>query len=540
MLTAALLLAPIIQSGGSQGPALDLQDLLPTAEPELRQAAFAAISQAGEEQYLPPLLDLLSLAETPEEWYQILDAMSAITGTAQREVDRPWRTNSLRLADTEDRQLPDGYLAFKRELYASKVSPEFRRFLGSESAPIPNLDEVVLGGVVPSEIPALDHARTVPAGEADFLPDHAPVIGIVLEGEARAYPHRILDWHELACDTLGGRRIALSWCTMCGAAIAYDATPTYDSAEDDPEPLTFDTSGLLFRSNKLMFDTATDSLWNQFTGEAFSGPMAKRGARLTPLAVVHTTFGRWRAEHPETTVVSPETGYDKDYSEGAAYSEYFASSGTIFPTPRLGRRFAAKERMVVLRHAGKRLTVPTQDVGPGGLLHVTLAEQRFVLIDRSPAPKAMLNEAWIRALEATGGSSVAPTVQHMRDAVNHLGDPPALDLAAVLSLPRATRTALLEREIAKVELTEEVRRNAAIHQLIADIRVFEAGDHTFQLSEDGQLLDEAGTIWLESPQHLESKEDPEVRLKRTPAHFAFGFAVDSADIPTSNRNAKQD
>ncbi len=524
-----MLLATLVLAQG-----LDLRDLLPGSALPARLEAFAALTDEPDERYLAPLLDLLSLAETAEEWYRILDALSAITGEPQRDTDRPWRTNSLRLADTPDRELPPDYLAFKRELYATQLSPEFRRFLNEDQAPIPHLGEVVFGGVAPGDIPALDHSPSVPAAESS-LPDHAPVLGIALGGEARAYPNRILDWHELANDTLGGQSFALTWCTLCGAAIAYDTTPVFaDTATTPPDtegPLTFDTSGLLFRSNKLMFDSATDSLWNQLTGEAFSGPMAKRGARLTMLPVVHTTFGRWRAEHPETTVVSPGTGHDRDYTEGAAYGDYFASAETMFPTPRLGQQFAPKERIVVLQIDQSRQAISLDRLEPKGVLHLEFSGKRIALFRLDLPAKSRLPLPWREALEAVHGDPDFPTPDSLLQAATQLGaEAPPLTREALQSLPRPTRRALLAGDLAEIPLADGARAAAAVAHLLADVRAVEAQELTFSSTDDpGLWADESGTTWRWTESGLTSTADEGPTLPQQPTHLAYGFAADASE-----------
>src|SRR5690606_1398732 len=135
--------------------------------------------------------------------------------------------------------------------------------------------------------------------------------GVYVDGEARAYPKRILAWHEIARDRLGGRYLTIVYCALSGGAIPYDAVV-------DGRPLAFATSGLLYRSNKLMFEVETGSLWSSLTWEPVVAPLVGSGLKLAPLPVVTTTWGEWRRRHPETSVLSLDTGFERDYSEGAA------------------------------------------------------------------------------------------------------------------------------------------------------------------------------------------------------------------------------
>jgi len=120
------------------------------------------------------------------------------------------------------------------------------------------LEEIVWGGVLVDGIPPLDTPDMISAGEASYLADDDLVFGIEIDGDARAYPLRIMGWHEMMNDTVGGVPIALAYCTLCAAAIVFETLP-----EGREAPFIFSSSGLLYRSNKLMYDRETKSLWNQ-------------------------------------------------------------------------------------------------------------------------------------------------------------------------------------------------------------------------------------------------------------------------------------
>jgi hypothetical protein len=109
---------------------------------------------------------------------------------------------------------------------------------------------------------------------------------------------------------------------------------------------TFGTSGLLYRSNKLMFDAETMSLWSTLEGRPVIGRLAGQPLTLEALPVVTTTWGEWRQQHPATTVLSVETGHDRDYGEGAAYREYFETDRLMFRVPRLDTRLKNKDEVL--------------------------------------------------------------------------------------------------------------------------------------------------------------------------------------------------
>ena len=237
---------------------------------------------------------------------------------------------------------PDhGY--FKGQWY-SQIDPRFAEFFPRGVTSLIRLDEIEWGGVAVNGIPPLEYPPRLEASGAGYLADEHVVFGIALDGEAHAYPKRILAWHEMALDRLGGVELTIVYCTLCGTVIPFESVA-------GGRHLTFGTSGLLYRSNKLMFDHETKSLWNTFEGIPVVGELAGSDVQLTRHAVVTTTWGEWRRRHPETTVLSLETGHRRNYAEGAAYRTYFGSDELMFAVSRTDARLANKEEVLVLRLA---------------------------------------------------------------------------------------------------------------------------------------------------------------------------------------------
>ena len=110
------------------------------------------------------------------------------------------------------------------------------------------------------------------------------------------------------------------------------------------------TSGFLYRSNKLMYDKATSSLWSTLQGEPVIGPLVGKGISLKTRSVVTTTWGDWKKRHPKTTVLSLKTGYQRDYGEGVAYKSYFDTDRVMFKVPKLDKRLPNKREVVALRN----------------------------------------------------------------------------------------------------------------------------------------------------------------------------------------------
>lgn len=375
LVAAAPLATTSLPAGPAEHDLAILRGLLPGGS--AREEAFAAAGR--DRSFLPPLLDLLALADTREEWFAILDAIGEIRGEDVREVERPWRTFQTELASGAAPPLPAGYAGFKGRLLARRVDPEFARLLPDGIDFDGRLDQLHFGGVGPRGIPALTDPAFVGPDEAEHVADDAPVIGIALEGEARAYPLQIIDWHEMVNDVIDGTPVALTWCTLCNAAIVYRAE------DGSGERLIFGSSGLLLRSNKVMFDEGTGSLWSQLEGRRLS--RQRLGAvALDRLPARMTTWGRWRAEHPASRVLAEDTGHERDYRIGAAYGDMFVATTTMFPVAApANAALGTKDAVIVI---DGRAVVPATRLRGEAPVHV---EGRYVLIGPGRLDEAALH-----------------------------------------------------------------------------------------------------------------------------------------------------
>jgi hypothetical protein len=199
------------------------------------------------------------------------------------------------------------------------------------------VQEIVAGGLPRDGIPALSNPPRSSA-EASAWDDDEVVVGVAWNGEARAYPLPILVWHELVNDTLGGRPILVSYCLLCGTAMVFDR-------RIDGRERSFGVSGLLYRSDLLLYDRETESLWSQIAAKAVTGP--SRGERLTLVRARILPWGSWRKRHPETTILTRDTGYQREYGT-SPYEGYAGSERLVFPAP-LDRRYHPKMPTVGLR-----------------------------------------------------------------------------------------------------------------------------------------------------------------------------------------------
>lgn len=260
------------------------------------------------------------------------------------------------------------------------IDEDFGRFLGDERALPENLDirleEITWGGVQVDGIPSLDNPDRIPAAEADYLKDDDLVFGVEIAGDARAYPLRIMGWHEMFNEVIGGVPVALAYCTLCGSGILFET-----HVEGREKPFVFGSSGLLYRSNKLMFDRETDSLWNQFTGQPVSGPLKDSGIELKIRPVAITTWAAWRQRHPQTTVLSLETGYRRDYGSGVVYRDYFSSPDLMFPTlVRNEQMVKRKDYVFGIREPGAAKAWPLTAFAGGKVINDKVGERAVVLV----------------------------------------------------------------------------------------------------------------------------------------------------------------
>lgn len=183
--------------------------------------------------------------------------------------------------------------------------------------------EVRSGGPGRDGIPAIDNPSFDDAENAFWLHDDDRIIGFTESGDARAYPLRILVWHEIVNDTVGGKPIAVTYCPLCATAMVFDRSV-------GEQLLTFGVSGLLFQSDVLMYDRQTESLWTQLGMRAVSGSL--QGTELEWLPAEQTTWKDWRERHPETRVLSRNTGFSRNYSRDP-YESYARSDRPMFPVP---------------------------------------------------------------------------------------------------------------------------------------------------------------------------------------------------------------
>jgi hypothetical protein len=425
-------------------------------------AALTRILAAGDQRFVAVLIELLrgrqvGLVQYPE-LETVATSLDALSGQSWGSNWGDWIT----WYGGTDLTPPPGFTSWKGRLLAN-IDTTFGLFLQDKHPSNVRVEEIQWGGVVVDGIPALNNPTMLPAADAAYMEPWEPVFGIALNGDARAYPLRILDWHEMANDVVGGVPVSLAYCTLCGAAIAYDGRST--DLEGNEVTYTFGSSGFLFRSNKLMYDRNTLTLWNQLTGEPVLGELAAGEIRLDLLPVVLTTWADWQAQHPDTVVVDIQTGYNRVYVPGAAYGDYFANDerlfrdGLMFPVWQQSDRLFNKDHVYALR------------------------------LDETPKAYAVTDLLAERVVNDVVGDTAV--------------------------------TLIAAGEIVAVEGTSQ-RVGPVTYTSGAEIRAFARGEHTFAPGpDDFTVLDEDGRSWQVTEEALVGPDGES--LERLNGHLAYWF-----------------
>jgi len=365
----------------SAEPLVNLLSLLTHRDDKQRRAAFRELDRRKDRRAVPGLIEVMRVRK-PEPDGEIEILLRKLTG---RNLGPNWTKWHEWLTSQERVELPPHFLEWKAALFGRLIDPAFGKFLYAGVPLRIRIEEIVWGGVKKDGIPALDNPKMIKAGEADYLDNQDLVFGVRINGDARAYPLRIMDSHEMLNDVVGGQPVSLAYCTLCRSGILFDP-------KVGDRTFTFGSSGLLYRSNKLMYDRETQSLWATIPGEPVGGELARSGIKLKRLPVVVTTWQGWRDQHPKTLVLSLDTGFDRDYRPGAAYGEYFASPDLMFPAPRLDDRLKPKEEVFAIIVNGQPKAYALKKLRQNVVVNDELGGEKVVVITdaRTSAVRAYL------------------------------------------------------------------------------------------------------------------------------------------------------
>ena len=246
--------------------------------------------------------------------------------------------------------------------------------------------EIAFGGPPKDGIPAISKPAIVDIAASEELRDDDRMIGVVVEGKARAYPIRLLMYHEAVNDTIGDTPIAVVYCPLCDSVSVVDRRLGGTVHE-------FGISGLLINSNVLLFDRTDDSLWSQVGFTAISGPNAGKSLAHLPWEI--TTAAAWREAHPDSTVMTTNTGFGRPYNLNP-YPEYFDSHERLrFPVAHEDDRFSLREPVIGVRLGDDAKAYPVAAIreAPDGLVRDSIGGKTVVLQAGSDGKSVRVVEA---------------------------------------------------------------------------------------------------------------------------------------------------
>ena len=502
----AALLGFAFVSSAQEQPSTELLDSL-LAEPSKKEYARAlqTISRAKDQSFIAPLIDLLRFVKTREDFAALTKTLNDLIDVRIDLGDDPHRAYSDWYGAHPELKPPPKYVGWKGRLLASRVDPRFTVFLPDDAKATIRPEEILWGGVKVAGIPSLDDPKTLTADKADYLAATDPVFGASVNGEHRAYPLKILDWHEMSNDVIGGVPVALAYCTLCGSGILYDTTQKGNT-------FRFGSSGLLYRSNKLMFDDRNGSLWSQQTGEPVVGDLVGYGIKLNVLPLVVTSWGEWKKKHPDTTVLDINTGHKRPYSAGAAYGEYFANPGTMFPVWQQSKVLEKKERVFAIELEGIPKAYPLAELNrAGGVVNDTVGGSIAVtVIYKDAVGKVALPEAWKNSLQNTSAATAEfandldlETINRVLDKDPGLAE--SVSAEFLLALPTRVRLQLLHERTQrsggsdnskKAVFSESLRNEVATRALIGEVRAYARGKYEFVAGgAPDTVRDASGQTW---------------------------------------------
>ena len=314
--------------------------------------AIGRVARSGDARLAWLFSDLLRFTQPGSELNNaVFNGWQTLTGRSiDSEPVARWNDATNRLI-AWDTPAPPGYARWKGQLF-ELVEPGWAPFFADPAATI-DWRWVSWGGVLIDDrpvdqtrapcprgcIPALNDPALTDAAGGDWYPDDAVVFGVVVGDEAVAFPKNIMEVHEMVNTTISGRRIGMPYCTLCGSAQAYFTDQIPDGVDlDGNDTFELRTSGLLNRSNKVMFELHTRSVFDTFTGVAVTGPLREAGVTLEQLTVQVSTWGDWKESHPDTGIVAEDGGIGRTYAADPLGGR--DDDGPIFPIgdvdPRLG------------------------------------------------------------------------------------------------------------------------------------------------------------------------------------------------------------
>jgi hypothetical protein len=255
-----------------------------------------------------------------------------------------------------------------------------------------NKEEIYSGGPIKDGIPALNYPKFISANKAFFLKNNDRVLGLSLNGIAKVYPINIMNHHEIVNDKFADFAVMISYCPLCGTGMAFDANINGKASE-------FGVSGLLYNSDVLLYDRQTNSLWSQILSQAISGKM--KGQKLSLLNLENTTWVDWKNKHPNSLVLSQDTGHNRDYSR-SPYVGYDKSQAIYFPIKKTDKRYHPKEWVLGVKYKGITKAYPFSELSQtDGKIHDLIQNTSITITFDAQHQSAIVNNSQGQVIPST-------------------------------------------------------------------------------------------------------------------------------------------
>ena len=232
------------------------------------------------------------------------------------------------------------------------------------------LSEIRGGGPPKDGIPSIDNPVFAEVSDSDFVSDSDTVIGLHINGEAKAYPLFILVWHEIVNDRVGGMPVSVTYCPLCYTNQVFERII-------DGQEVEFGTSGKLYNSNLLMYDRLTESYWSQALGLAVTGELSGYQLDLVPFDVI--AWGDWKILHPDTTVLTTDTGAIRPYDTDP-YGNYYTEPRIMFPVAHRDDRLGLKEIIVGFTQDNIYKAYTQNDIESNVLINDSIGDTPILLV----------------------------------------------------------------------------------------------------------------------------------------------------------------
>jgi len=347
--------------------------------------AIEAMGASRDPRLIAPLIDMRWLAVGWARWIE--EALEALTG---RRLNDPaaWYA----WAATQELRLPPGYIGWKGRLL-SFIDPRYAELLSDDREYKLRPELLIWSRAAPNEVEPLRDPPLVHRVEERYLSEDDVVYGLLLNGESRAYPRRIVSWHEIIEEEVGGEPVVIAFCRPCGGAVAFDPRV-------GEQRYTLGVSGLIHDSRSLLFDEETGSLWDLLSGRPVAGPLLDQGIELARYRLLTATWSDWSDRHHATFTLDLNTGHVRDYSPGAGLGSETESDTPQYPIVAIDDRLPPEERVVGVVIDGEARAYPASMLRSREVVHDNVGGAAIVLLSEGAGAAIRIYHA--AGLEVTG------------------------------------------------------------------------------------------------------------------------------------------